>query len=296
MASTSIKILLVESESRDSSLMLTLLGESSQPRFETKNVSALSEALKALGEEKFGVILLNLNLKDSEGLQTLTKILTKFSHTPVIVINGADDEALMARMMKSGAQDYWTKAQVGARFMSRSIGLAVERFKSVSPQVSMAEAIKSKNADDLSKKVSDAKIEQRVGGRREKVLVAEDEEEILQIILKRLDKLGFSDVVSVSNGMEAYNTCISKMNQHENFDVIISDWKMPRLSGLEFLTKIRGNIHLKDTPFMMITGMDERDNVKEAAEHKVSEYLVKPFKLEDFDRKIEGLLRSSKKR
>ncbi|MDB5036700.1 MAG: domain S-box [Bacteriovoracaceae bacterium] len=125
-------------------------------------------------------------------------------------------------------------------------------------------------------------------------LIVEDEPEIAGIIMRRLEKLGFSKIDYAANGQDAYNLCLKGITEKLPHDVIISDWKVPRLSGLELLHKLRKNHQMKDIPFMMVTALDARDRVAEAVEERVSEYLVKPFKMEDFDRKIKNLLWWSK--
>ncbi|MDB5037754.1 MAG: hypothetical protein JWQ35_1282 [Bacteriovoracaceae bacterium] len=120
-------------------------------------------------------------------------------------------------------------------------------------------------------------------------LVADDEPELLELIAGRLHKLGFENVDCAKNGQQAYNMCIEKTNKKPFYDAIISDWKMPKLTGIELLEKVRNHTILKDTFFLMITAFDEVASVKEAIDLKVSQYLVKPFRIQEFDRKISYL-------
>ncbi len=126
------------------------------------------------------------------------------------------------------------------------------------------------------------------------ILVVDDESQITEMISKRLKRMGYEKVDIASNGLEAYNCCVEKLRTGRPYDVIISDWNMPKLTGRDFLEKIRGNYILKNTPFLMVTAFDEVDHVKDAIALKVNEYLVKPFQPEEFDRKVGSLLQKSK--
>lgn len=128
---------------------------------------------------------------------------------------------------------------------------------------------------------------------RKRLLVVDDEPDIVSMLVRRLKRLGYEQIDTAANGQEAYNICIEKLNRGVKFDTIISDWNMPKLSGIELLTKIRENVHLKDTPFMMLTAVDDVQFIKNAAQKKVSQYLVKPFKPDEFDRKVSYLLRKA---
>jgi two-component system chemotaxis response regulator CheY len=125
------------------------------------------------------------------------------------------------------------------------------------------------------------------------LLVVDDEADITNMLLRRLKKLGFENVDSAANGQEAYNKCVERLNNGTRYNAIISDWNMPKVTGVELLKKIRENAILKDTPFMMLTAVDEMNLIKEAIALKVSQYLVKPFKTDEFDRKVGYMLRKA---
>lgn len=74
------------------------------------------------------------------------------------------------------------------------------------------------------------------------------------------------------------------------FDLIISDWNMPNMTGLELLNYVRTEKQLKNIPFLMITAEAQRENIIEAAKAGVSQYIVKPFTEEALQEKIESIL------
>ena len=76
----------------------------------------------------------------------------------------------------------------------------------------------------------------------------------------------------------------------EDVGLIISDWKMPKMTGLDLLKAVRGDKKLKDIPFIMVSAEGHKENVMEAVESGVSNYLVKPFTPETFGEKLEKVL------
>jgi K+-sensing histidine kinase KdpD len=90
----------------------------------------LSSGLEFLAKSKTDVILADLSLPDSQGLDTFTKINEKFSEKPIIVLTGLDDKELANQAVREGAQDYLVKGEVDGRLLGRSIGYAIERKKS----------------------------------------------------------------------------------------------------------------------------------------------------------------------
>lgn len=124
------------------------------------------------------------------------------------------------------------------------------------------------------------------------LLIVDDEPELIEIITRLLNKMGFEHIDSARDGLEAYRKCISTISQRHRYDIIITDWKMPKSTGIEFLERIRNNEFFKQTPVMIISAIDERLKIEQALDLKVSEYIVKPFSSENFQRKIEALLRT----
>lgn len=87
------------------------------------------EATKMLEEKEVELVLLDLSLPDISGFKTLTAYLNKFSHIPVIVLTGMNNEIIGNQSIKAGAQDFLVKGQFDAKLLSRSIRYALQRFK-----------------------------------------------------------------------------------------------------------------------------------------------------------------------
>nr|WP_237264535.1 response regulator [Thiomicrorhabdus immobilis] len=105
-----------------------------------------------------------------------------------------------------------------------------------------------------------------------KILVVDDFSTMRKIVKDLLNELGFSQYDEADDGETAW-----PMIQSGEYDFIVSDWNMPKMSGVELLKKVRAHPHLKNTPFLLITAEAKRSQIIEAAEAGVDAYIVKPF-------------------
>src|SRR5260370_18923590 len=100
----------------------------------------LSSGLDLLSKGGVDVVLLDLSLPDSKGLETFSKILAHAKELPVIVLTGFDDEELAVKAVQGGAQDYIAKGSVNAHALMRSVRFAVERNRKMAPGANRAAA------------------------------------------------------------------------------------------------------------------------------------------------------------
>jgi two-component system chemotaxis response regulator CheY len=105
-----------------------------------------------------------------------------------------------------------------------------------------------------------------------RILVVDDFSTMRRIVINLLKQLGFSNVVEASDGKEALDV-VAK----DKIDLIISDWNMPNMTGIEFLREIRASEEFKAIPFIMVTAEGKKENVIAAVHAGVSNYVVKPF-------------------
>ncbi|MFH1058707.1 MAG: chemotaxis response regulator CheY [Pseudomonadota bacterium] len=117
-----------------------------------------------------------------------------------------------------------------------------------------------------------------------KVLVVDDFSTMRRIVKNILRQLGFENIVEADDG----ETAMRKL-ESERIDFVISDWNMPKMSGLELLKWVRSHEEFKDLPFLMVTAEAQKENVLEAVKAKVSNYIVKPFTAETLSEKIEKI-------
>jgi two-component system chemotaxis response regulator CheY len=117
-----------------------------------------------------------------------------------------------------------------------------------------------------------------------KVLVVDDFSTMRRIVKNILKQLGFENILEADDGMSALDVLRS-----QSIDFIISDWNMPRLSGMELLKAVRTSEEWKDLPFLMVTAEGQKENVIEAVKAKVSNYIVKPFTPDTLAEKIKKI-------
>lgn len=124
-----LELLLVEDNPGDARLLEETLQEASSVKFDITVVEQLSSALEKLENKSFDIVLLDLTLSDSQGLETCMKLHGRFPETPIIVLTGLDDEELALRALHQGAQDYLVKGTVDYKLLMRSIRYGIERKK-----------------------------------------------------------------------------------------------------------------------------------------------------------------------
>ena len=104
------------------------------------------------------------------------------------------------------------------------------------------------------------------------ILIVDDYKTMLRIIRNLLKQLGFDNVDEATDGSEA----LQKLRDKQ-YGLVISDWNMEPMTGLQLLREVRKDVKLKETPFIMITAESKTDNVVAAKEAGVNNYIVKPF-------------------
>jgi len=129
MNDSPLKLLLVEDSLGDARILQEVVAESSSPQFVLTHVEQLGDALALLQEKRFDVILTDLSLPDSSGLQALRQIAEHAQDVPIIVLTGLDDEAVALKAVQEGAQDYLIKGQVDTNLLGRAIRYALERHR-----------------------------------------------------------------------------------------------------------------------------------------------------------------------
>lgn len=126
-----IKLLLVDDNADDVFLTRRMLKKSSRFQFHIDHCSNLMDALDYLAAEKPDIVLLDLGLPDSLGLQTLEQVLEAAPNLPIVVFTGLSDEDLGIKAVQKGAQDYLVKGQVNLDLLVRSLCYAIERKQMV---------------------------------------------------------------------------------------------------------------------------------------------------------------------
>lgn len=129
MASDAVRILIVEDNPGDARLIDIMLREAGVPDFTTATASTKQDAVAALSRSDFDLILLDLNLPDSIGMDTCEAFLRDFPHIPLVVLTGIDDQAMGESAIKMGAQDYLVKGNFGEEVFARSLRFSIDRYQ-----------------------------------------------------------------------------------------------------------------------------------------------------------------------
>jgi len=117
------------------------------------------------------------------------------------------------------------------------------------------------------------------------ILIVDDFASMRRIIKGTLKSIGFNNFIEAEDGAVAL-----KLLEKEKVGLIISDWIMPNMNGLEFLKAVKGNAKLKVIPFIMVTAEGQKGNVLEAINAGVNNYIVKPFTPETLHAKLKKVL------
>lgn len=113
-----------------------------------------------------------------------------------------------------------------------------------------------------------------------KVLIADDTAFLRSSLIKDLVELGFdkNNILECEHGREAFANLVSSAERNQQFDLVLSDWNMPKLNGLELLKLVRNSEHyFRQIPFILITTVSEKDKIIEALSHNVTSYIIKPI-------------------
>ena len=120
-----------------------------------------------------------------------------------------------------------------------------------------------------------------------KILIVDDMEATRLTEKKALQKLGFTHFFEAENGIKALKVLNQQAALRQPIELIICDWTMPDLNGLELIKKMKNNDKLKDIPMIMVSATSEPAKILEAIKTGVTDYILKPFDSEILERKLE---------
>ncbi|AJC88183.1 chemotaxis response regulator CheY [Campylobacter insulaenigrae] len=122
-----------------------------------------------------------------------------------------------------------------------------------------------------------------------KLLVVDDSSTMRRIIKNTLVRLGHKDVLEAEHGLEAWDL----LSQNDDIKVLITDWNMPEMNGLELVKKVRAEEKYADMPIIMVTTEGGKAEVITALKAGVNNYIVKPFTPQVLKEKLEDVLGSN---
>ena len=117
------------------------------------------------------------------------------------------------------------------------------------------------------------------------ILVVDDMSVMRTILKTLLNNMGITDIIEATDGEMALQTL-----QENKVDLILSDWNMPKMTGIELLRKVREDMMLQKIPFVMISAEATSENISRAIHLHVSQYLIKPVSAAQLEKKIHPIL------
>ena len=129
LGNSKTRVFLIEDNPGDARLIRDLLAEAGNSLLDLGHADCLLMGLKRLAEGDIDVLLLDLSLPDSQGLDSLSKVLSKTPKVPIVVMSGLEDESVAIKAVQEGAQDYLVKGSVDAKLLARSLRYAIERHR-----------------------------------------------------------------------------------------------------------------------------------------------------------------------
>lgn len=141
-----IKVLLIEDNPGDARLIEIMIRRDGADLFEIEHVDRLEAGLRRLSEGGIGIVLCDLSLPDSHGLDTFAQLHAQTPNVPIIVLSGLNDTTLAVQAVHEGAQDYLVKGQVDSPLLVRSMRYAIERMRMSEQLAHYARELRAKNA------------------------------------------------------------------------------------------------------------------------------------------------------
>lgn len=208
-------------------------------------------ALSRLKQSSFDLIISDFHMPKINGLELLIKVKEdeRLKNIPFLMVTSETDKEKEEEAFQSGADQYITKPFSG-KFLEKTI------------------------IQLLTKPV--------VFGEK-KVLVVEDSSSMRSILVKNLNQAGFAgdNIYQAENGDDAL-----ALMSASKIDLVLTDWHMPIMTGLEFMKKVKAQKDFKQIPFLMVTGEVDKKKISQAIEEGACEYIIKPFKAVDLQEKI----------
>lgn len=119
-----------------------------------------------------------------------------------------------------------------------------------------------------------------------KVMVVDDFKTMRKLVIQSLSVCGLTNVVEAEDGAAALPLIEAASKASDPFGLVVSDWNMPNMQGIELLKKVRAQEATKALPFLLVTAEAEQKNIIEAVQAGVSNYIVKPFSPATFKEKL----------
>ncbi|MBI4711483.1 MAG: diguanylate cyclase [Candidatus Omnitrophica bacterium] len=247
-----LKVLLVEDDPEFANILQVRLGHEKNPPLEITCLPTLQQAQEALAEKDWDLILLDLMLPDSSGIQTFTAIRSQARHTPVVIMSGLDSDDLAIDAVRKGAEDYLVKGELSSRLLLRVIHHAVDRHHIKEKLASVTGRLRESNRrletmsllDPLTELYNRRGLQQAL--RRELQIVSREGGKLMVLFLDIDDFKKIND----SLGHPVGDILLKEISKKIKDSVRVSD-HVARIGGDEFIlllpkTPFKEGLHLAE--------------------------------------------------
>lgn len=240
----------------------------------------VDELLKTGG---VSLIIIDSELDDTPGLEVLKALkgADAFADLPMVFCCGQSEVAENSEALALGLAAVLIKPFTSGVFVDLVVHILDEMSGEKGAITPGGASAMNQSTDDGCKEgASKAEISQKEMALFSglSVLVVDDSASMLHVLKEYLGRMGIGSVTGAKNGEEAW----ALLQGQGKFDLVISDWKMPRLSGIELLDKVRKESGTPDVPFVLVTSEAKTDSILMAGKHSATAYIVKPFCFAEF--------------
>ena len=227
-----VRVLIVEDNPVDAFCIKEALESTNSTKFEISHVENLAEAKERLGKEDFNVLVLDLGLPESQGIETFLEVKNIAPGIPIVVMSGLDDETVAIEAVRGGAQDYLLKGKWDAEVLKRSIYYAIERHRLLSER---------DHSEDAEHQIEALRV-----------LIVEDNPADALCLTEALEetngrKVAISHVETLAEGKERL--------EKEDFNVLVLDLGLPDSRGIETFLRMKNSA--PSVPIVVMSGLDD---------------------------------------
>lgn len=252
LAQSALKVLLIEDDQEFADLLKIRLSKEKSPSFAITCLPTLGQALETLGENPWDLILLDLTLPDSSGIQTFNTLRDQARHTPIVIMSGLDSDDLAIDAVRKGAEDYLVKGEIDSRLLLRVLHHAMDRHRIKEKLASVTGRLRETNLrlekmallDPLTELYNRRGLQQAL--RRELQLLSREGGKLMVLFLDIDDFKKIND----SLGHPVGDILLKQIAQKIRDSVRVSD-HIARIGGDEFLlllpkTPFKEGLHLAE--------------------------------------------------
>ncbi len=238
------------------------------------SLSNPKDAIKEVKSRRVDAAIIDLDMTEDDAAEVI-RSLHKINDTLPVVVTTSEESA--KRIVEIQDLNISTDLGIYAYFVKP---IDLENLKNTVDNIIVSEKGATRYiVKPLKPREEKAKVEEEI-----KIMIVEDSAAMRKIIAKYLNELGYKNIVEAADGLEA----IEKVDP--SFSLLIVDWIMPEMDGLQFIKLLKRKPHLQQIPILMVTSQGEREKVIEALESGVDDYIVKPFTADTLKKKVEKIL------